>query len=101
MSVEVKLTAAELAVVREILGRFLPRGYRAYVFGSRATGAGLKATSDLDLAIEGPKPLSLEQGAQLRFAFDESPLPMKVDIVDCAAIGADFARIVERTRMPL
>ena len=52
MSAEVKLTAAELAIVHEILGRFLPRGFRAYVFGSRATGAGLRATSDLDLAID-------------------------------------------------
>lgn len=101
MDTGIKLTPAELAIVREIVSRILPPGYRAFVFGSRATGLRLKPWSDIDLAIEGPRPLTLRQSGQLRSAFDESLLPVKVDIVDCAAIDGEFARIVEETKVPL
>lgn len=101
MNIAVKLSPEELEIVREIVNRLLPAGYRTYVFGSRATGIRLKPWSDIDLAIEGPEPLTLGQEGQLRSAFDESLLPMKVDIVDCATISGEFARIVAETRIPL
>lgn len=101
MTSSVHLSAADLEIVREIVGRLLPSDYKIFVFGSRATGIRLKPWSDIDLAIEGPEPLTLRQEGKLRSAFDESLLPMKVDIVDCASISGEFARIVKETRVPL
>jgi predicted nucleotidyltransferase len=101
MTAEVKLAPDDLDIVREIVGRLLPPGFRTYVFGSRATGIRLRPQSDIDLAIEGPEPLTFEVESSLKWAFDESMLPMKVDIVDCARISGEFARIVRETRIPL
>lgn len=101
MTAEVKLAPEDLSIVRDIVSRLLPQGYHTYVFGSRATGVRLKPWSDIDLAIEGPEPLTFEVECSLKWAFDESMLPMKVDIVDCARISGEFARIVKETRIPL
>ena len=101
MSEEIRLAPQELAIVRDIVNRLLPPGYRTYVFGSRATGVRLRPQSDIDLAIEGPEPLPFDVESSLHWAFDESMLPMKVDIVDCASISEEFARIVKETRVPL
>ena len=94
------LTAEERKTVTGILARGLPRGYRAYVFGSRAGGR-VKPWSDLDLSLEGPEPLSLAALAALSEAFDHAPLPWKVDLVDRSAVGAEFGAIIDRRKFAL
>ena len=71
-----------------------------FVFGSRANGGRVKPWSDLDLALEGNDPLSWSILAHLADEFDESDLPWKVDLVDCAAISPEFRRIVDATKLP-
>jgi uncharacterized protein len=93
------LDPEELAQVRTILRRTLPRGVAVFVFGSRAGGL-VKPWSDLDLLLDAGTPLSLSLLGELAGAFDESRLPWRVDIVDRAAISPEFARIVDRTKVP-
>ena len=78
MTGQIDITPEEQSIVLRILNEIVPdREVRA--FGSRVTGKA-KPFSDLDLAIMGDEPLSLETRARLEEAFSESDLPWKVDI---------------------
>ncbi len=57
--------------------------------------------SDLDLALESSDKLGLQMMANLRYAFEESLLPYKVDVVDLSAIDESFKNIVEKNRVPI
>jgi len=58
----------------------LKNSYSVFVFGSRAIGKH-KKYSDLDLWIESDPNLSLANITQLREIFEESEIPIKIDIV--------------------
>ncbi len=90
-----------MVIVQDILARCLPPGYRTYVFGSRATGIRLKSWSDLDLAIEGPRPLSFSVLGELHDSFDEARVPWKVDVIDLNSVSPNFRRIVDAHKVPL
>jgi predicted nucleotidyltransferase len=77
----IDLSADHKQIVLETLGAHLPRGTKAWVFGSRATGRA-RRYSDLDLAIDAGRRLSLDELAVLAEAFSDSDLPYKVDLVD-------------------
>jgi predicted nucleotidyltransferase len=84
----------ELTLVRSILNRYIP-GRIVWAFGSRATGSRmLKRFSDLDLAVEGE--LTWPERAGLAEAFDESLLPIKVDVVELGLVDADFRERIEK-----
>ena len=83
-----------------LLDAHLPSGGKVWVFGSRATGRA-RRYSDLDLAIDAGRPLSLDEAALLREAFDESDLPYRVDIVDWHTIDDRFRRLIAAERVPL
>lgn len=100
MNVVLTLTPGEAATVRAILHRILPPRITVHVFGSRATGEP-KAWSDLDLALEGPAPLTLAVMAELAEAFDESDLPWKVDLVDRMSVSDDFGQIIDASKVAL
>jgi uncharacterized protein len=73
-----------LALVRTLLRQHAPN-HQFFAFGSRvvrseADRQRIKPHSDLDLAYTGAL-LTLETLVQLREAFSESDLPMRVDIV--------------------
>jgi predicted nucleotidyltransferase len=87
-------------LVLDILAARLPPGSAAWVFGSRATGRA-RRHSDLDLAIDAGRPLTLDEGAALAEAFSDSDLPYRVDIVDWYAIGDDFRRLIAGERRAL
>ena len=82
------------AIVRSILRQHVP-DREILAFGSRATW-NAKANSDLDLAILGDDRLSREESSALAEAFSESILPIKVDLVDWAAIDETFRNIIQR-----
>ena len=88
------LTAEQLATTRGIFARLLP-GSTVWAFGSRVTGRA-KPTSDLDLCIVSHGPLSTRELESLRSAFEESSLPMKVDLVEWARLSLRFRALVER-----
>ena len=81
------------AIVRNILRRHVP-DRKVLVFGSRATWTA-KQYSDLDLAILGEEPLSLDETSSLAEEFRESNLPFKVDLVDWLRIDESFRDIIK------
>ncbi|MFT8613103.1 MAG: nucleotidyltransferase domain-containing protein [Gluconobacter oxydans] len=92
MTSQIDITPEERAIVLRILNDVVPdRDVRA--FGSRVTGKA-KPFSDLDLAVMGDKPLSLETRAQLEEAFSASDLPWKVDVLDWAQTDLNFRKII-------
>src|SRR5205823_8281589 len=57
--------------------------------------------SDLDLAIDAGRPVTLDELAQLAEAFRESDLPYKVDIVDWRSIDDRFRQMIAAERVRL
>jgi len=95
------LRAEELAIIRAILRAHLPPGALVWAFGSRAGGGRVKPFSDLDLAIDSGRALSIDERAALREAFSESDLPWKVDVVDWRVAEAGFRARVAGERVAL
>ena len=82
------------AIVLDILRQHVP-DRKVLAFGSRATWTA-KNYSDLDLAILGNEPLSLDTTSALAEDFEEADLPFKVDIVDWARTDETFHTIIRR-----
>ena len=93
----VNMQPRHLDLVRAILRQHLPQGAKVWAFGSRARGDN-RAASDLDLAVDVGRALTLIEVAALCAAFEESALPYKVDLVDMRHISAAFRDIVVASR---
>lgn len=93
----IDLSAENWCEVCKIL-QIYARNYTVWAFGSRAKGSA-KKYSDLDLAIVTQKPLSLSKMAMLNEAFDESNLPIRVDIVDLASTNKAFQKLIEQQKV--
>jgi predicted nucleotidyltransferase len=84
-----------LEMVLTILRHRIP-DRTVWAFGSRVNGNARK-NSDLDLAIQGDEALSDEIYSQLVDDFDESDIPIRVDLLDWNRIDNDFKpHITER-----
>ena len=83
-----------LAIVERILAEHVPE-CEVRAFGSRANWTA-KDYSDLDLAVVGDGLLDWRTLADLKEAFEESDLPMRVDVLDWYDISESFQRIIER-----
>ena len=84
------LAEQDFTIVRGILNKYVS-DRPVYVFGSRANGQA-KRLSDLDLAIGGDQPLTLRLLGDLAEAFDESDLPIEVDVVDIHEVSETFRK---------
>ena len=91
-SPQLDLQPEYLGIVRDILRNHVP-DRKVLAFGSRATWSA-KKYSDLDLAILGDDPLSLDVTSALSEEFEESDLPFKVDLVDWTLIDKAFRNII-------
>ncbi len=94
------LSAEEQRILRAILRTHLPHAATVWVFGSRATGRAGRF-SDLDLAIDAGRPLSVDETASLREAFTESDLPFRVDLLDWRSVEAGFRQAIAPDRITL
>ena len=90
----IDLAPKQIETVTCILARLVPN-YEVVAFGSRVKGHARKY-SDLDLAIKGKEPLEFSRYAQLRQAFEESALPINVDILDWHTIPERFRENIEK-----
>ena len=83
--------------VISILSRNMP-GIEVWAYGSRVDGSNHDA-SDLDLALRTPDltPMSVSAISRLRDAFDESNLPIIVDIHDWARLPEAYREEIERS----
>ncbi|MDL5046547.1 nucleotidyltransferase domain-containing protein [Oscillatoria amoena NRMC-F 0135] len=88
----IDLPPRQLAVVRRLLATHVPE-CEVRAFGSRVTGKA-KPYSDLDIALLGPTRLSINRLAALREAFQESDLPIRVDVIDWEGISENFRAII-------
>ena len=81
-------------IVRDVLRRHVP-ARKVLAFGSRATWTA-KEYSDLDLAILGDEPLSLDVTSALAERFSDSDLPFKVDLIDWTRIDEIIRDVIRR-----
>ncbi len=89
----IDLPPAQLEQVKRILAEYVPR-CEIRAFGSRI-GPTAKAWSDLDLAIVGEDQLEPHLLGDLKEAFEESDLPIRVDLLDWHAISPEFRAVVD------
>ena len=90
----IDLNPNHLATVKSILAEHVPE-CEVRAFGSRATWTA-KDYSDLDLAVVGEEPIDWRTLGRLKEAFEESALPMRVDVLDWHAISESFRKVIER-----
>ena len=96
---QLDLPREDFEMVLEILHAYVP-DRPVFVFGSRVTGCA-RRRSDLDLAVGGPTPLGWSRKADLLQAFEESDLPIRVDVVDLAEATGIFRKRIEQEWVPL
>jgi type I restriction enzyme S subunit len=96
----IALPAEHRRLVLNILHANLPRSTKVWVFGSRATGRA-RRYSDLDLAIDAGRLLTLDEIAELTEAFSDSDLPYKVDLVDWHNIDDRWRQTIMAERVAL
>lgn len=87
-------------LVLSILREHVPSLARVWAFGSRATGRA-RRYSDLDLAVDAGRPLTIDERAALFDALDESDLPFNVDVLDWRTVSDRFRALIEADRIPL
>jgi len=88
----IEVNSSEWEIIQEILTKIVP-DKEVFAFGSRAKFLA-KPFSDLDLAIKGYLPLTLDLLADLSNAFSDSNLSYKVDIVEWCNIIKAFREII-------
>ena len=80
-------------IVRRILKRHVP-DETIWVFGSRVKQTA-NNSSDLDLAIVSQSKTPSQVMNSLKFDFEESDLPFKVDVLDWQSISDDFKKVIK------
>jgi type I restriction enzyme S subunit len=96
----IDLPADHRRLVLNVIRANLPQSTKAWVFGSRATGRA-RRYSDLDLALDAGRRLTLDEIARLTEAFSDSDLPYRVDLVDLHDIDDRWRQIVVAERVAL
>jgi len=89
----IDLPPSQIETVKRILSEHVPE-CEVRVFGSRIKQAA-KAWSDLDLAIVGTDKLGQHALYDLKEAFEESDLPIRVDVLDWHAISPEFRAVID------
>jgi uncharacterized protein len=97
---QLDLPADHKRLVLNILHTHLPPATKAWVFGSRVTGRA-RRYSDLDLAIDAGRRLTLDEMARLSEAFSDSDLPYRVDFIDWQEINHNWRQSIASERMAL
>jgi predicted nucleotidyltransferase len=93
-------TALRDAVARVLARHLDPQTHRAWIIGSEASGRALPG-ADLDIALERPGPIDLEQLARLRADLDDLPTLRAFDLVDLRRVSDRFRCEALREALPL
>lgn len=88
----IDLNPKHLEMVQHILSKHVP-GCEVRAFGSRVKWTA-KDYSDLDLAVIGSRRFDPREMHRLTEAFEESDLPIRVDVVDWYTISEGFKRVI-------
>ncbi len=89
----IDLKSDYLKIVMNIITKYIP-DKEVWAFGSRINGKA-KRFSDLDLVIVSNIPLNREVLINLQEAFEQSDLPIKVDIIEFYKASKDFQEIIK------
>lgn len=90
----INLEEKYLNEVKNILAKHLTKNIKVYVFGSR-TKEKYRKYSDLDLALKlNDTKIDDKIITNLKFDFEESLLPIKVDILDLNDITDSFKKCI-------
>ena len=97
----IDLSPHHLETVKRILDEHVP-GCEVKAFGSRATWTATDY-SDLDLLVLGQSEVAGATLSRLNEAFEESDLPMRVDVVDWHGTSPAFRKLIEPScvRLPM
>ena len=95
----IDLAPHHLETVLRILSEHVPEA-EVRAFGSRATWEA-QEHSDLDLAIDCGSPADPFVIVQLKEAFEESTLPIRVDVLDWHTVSDGFRTVIERSNTVL
>ncbi len=90
---DITLPPEQLRLVLDLTGKYLP-GVEVWAYGSRVRGDP-RRYSDLDL-VAFTAPGQSAQAANLREAFEESDLPIRVDLFLWEEIPDSFHRQIEK-----
>ncbi len=88
----IDLNPKHLETIQHILAKHVP-SCEVRAFGSRVKWTA-KDYSDLDLVVIGNRRFDLKEMRRLIEAFEESNLPIRIDIVDWYAISEAFKRVI-------
>ena len=97
---KIDIPEQDLKLVSAILTANLPATSKVFAYGSRVKGKA-KQYSDLDLAIDAGKELSLAQITALSTAFEDSSLAYKVDITDLQTLSKQFYELIKHDLIEL
>ncbi|MGL4595073.1 MAG: nucleotidyltransferase family protein [Thermoguttaceae bacterium] len=84
----------EFETIIQILSEHVPVG-EVRAFGSRYKWTN-KNYSDLDLAIDTGKKMTMMQMSLLKDAFEECDLPFRVDVLDYQSISPEFRAVIDK-----
>ncbi len=90
----IDLSPNHLKTVKQILAKHVP-ACEVRAFGSRVTQSA-KKYSDLDLAIVGDAALDRHTLARLKEAFEDSDLPIQVDVLDWREISESIQEVIAK-----
>lgn len=96
----IDVSSSQLETINLILAEHVPERHRTLAFGSRAKWTA-KAQSDLDLAIDAGRKLKFSELAALEDAFESSPLPWRVDVIDLNGVSEGFRSVILRDGVAL
>jgi predicted nucleotidyltransferase len=88
----IDLPQNQLETVKRILSEHVAE-CEVRLFGSRVRG-NAKPWSDLDMAIMADSALDKQTLYSLREAFEESDLPIRIDVLDWHAISPEFQTVI-------
>ena len=83
----------DIETINKILSYNIKSG-KVYAFGSRYKCTNRKF-SDLDLAIDLNRKMSINEIENLKYDFEESNLSYRVDIIDYNNISEEFKQIID------
>lgn len=80
----------------EIVGQYLDlKKYKVFFFGSRVGGKS-NSRSDVDIGIEGPKPLPIEILGRIKEKISNLPTLYSIDVVDFKRTAPDFQKVAKK-----
>jgi len=82
--------------ILKIVGKHLDLSkYRVFFFGSRVKGDNFPQ-ADIDIGIEGPRPVSLEIMAKIKEEISGLPILYHTDVIDFRQAEEDFRKVAKQ-----